>query len=232
MYVPRIRRISDVVKEIHDEYPMSPITRHMIEYLIYNKEITAMKYGDAWLVNIDELYGYFTSNPPKARKRILPKRKKMMTSGQIFRYFKEADECTIIRKPNLRRFCAANNIHSVKEDYLQNPLYDFNDFLMKVNPKGINQIMPIPNVMILVQAVNEFQARHPDDIELIDRGFIDVVRAKGGFFITRRLRILYLNYDEFEKVGETLIRFIYDHRNQDEEESFKTKDNTKKLQNL
>ena len=77
-----------------------------------------------------------------------------------------------------------------------------------------------------------FQARHPDDIELIDRGFIDVVRAKGGFFITRRLRILYLNYDEFEKVGETLIRFIYDHRNQDEEESFKTKDNTKKLQNL
>lgn len=224
MYVPRIRRISDAVKEIHDEYPMSPITRHLIEYLIHNNEITAMKYGDAWLLNIDELYGYFTSQKPKTARKQLPKQKNMKTSGQTFRYFIEADEDTIIRKPNLRRFCDTNNIHSVKEYSLHKPLYDLNDFLMKVNPKGISCKMPIPNVMILVQAVNEFQTKHPEDIDLIDRKFVSTVRAKGQFFIFRRLRTLYLNYEEFEKQAETLLTFLKENTALDETPSIETKD--------
>lgn len=46
------------------------------------------------------------------------------------------------------------------------------------------------NVMISVQTINEFQEKHPDDIELIDCGCIDVLRTNRGYFIKRRLRTL------------------------------------------
>ena len=62
MYIPRLRRIPDVVKEMRESDPESVITYALIIGLIKQKKITAMKYGNAWLVNLDELYFYFRGN--------------------------------------------------------------------------------------------------------------------------------------------------------------------------
>jgi len=95
---------------------------------------------------------------------------------------------------------------------------------MKVNPKGICCNMPIPNVMILVQAVNEFQTKHPEYINLIDRRFVSEVREKGKFFIFRRLRTLYLNYEEFEKQAESLLTLLKNDMILDETTSLEIED--------
>ena len=58
MYVPRLRRIPDAVKEIKAADPRSEITYSLIKELITSGRITTMKYGNAWLVNLDELYAY------------------------------------------------------------------------------------------------------------------------------------------------------------------------------
>ena len=40
------------------------ITRHFIESLIHSGQLTALKYGDAWLVNLDELYLLLSAENP------------------------------------------------------------------------------------------------------------------------------------------------------------------------
>lgn len=62
MYIPRLRRIPDVVKEMRESDPESVITYALIIGLIKQKKLAAMKYGNAWLVNLDELYFYFRGN--------------------------------------------------------------------------------------------------------------------------------------------------------------------------
>lgn len=58
MYIPRLRRISDVLKEIKTADPKTAVTFCVIMELIKNNKITAMKYGNSWLINLDELYAY------------------------------------------------------------------------------------------------------------------------------------------------------------------------------
>ena len=62
MYIPRLRRIPDVIKEMRESDPESVITYALIIGLIKQKKLTAMKYENAWLVNLDELYFYFRGN--------------------------------------------------------------------------------------------------------------------------------------------------------------------------
>lgn len=59
MYVPRFRRIETIVKEIKKVDPDTALNWRMIKQLISQDEITKMKIGNAWLVNIDELYSIF-----------------------------------------------------------------------------------------------------------------------------------------------------------------------------
>ena len=63
MYIPRLRRISDAVKEIKEVDPESIITYCAIKKLIVSGKITAMKYGNAWLINLDELYHALGGKP-------------------------------------------------------------------------------------------------------------------------------------------------------------------------
>lgn len=59
MYIPRLRYINDAVNEIREEDPESPVTYDLIRALIEDGKITKIKYGNAWLVNLDELYLLF-----------------------------------------------------------------------------------------------------------------------------------------------------------------------------
>ena len=59
MYIPRLRRISDVLEEIKSKDPKNQIRWRTIKRLIQEGKITALKYGNSWLINLDELYAFF-----------------------------------------------------------------------------------------------------------------------------------------------------------------------------
>ncbi len=61
MYIPRLRRISDVINEIKEQDKDTMLTHALIEQWVKQGNITPMKYGNAWLINLDELYLSFTT---------------------------------------------------------------------------------------------------------------------------------------------------------------------------
>ena len=63
MYIPRLRRISDVINEMKKADPESIITYYTIIKLIELGKLTALKYGNAWLINLDELYCVLGGKP-------------------------------------------------------------------------------------------------------------------------------------------------------------------------
>ena len=63
MYMPRLRRLSDVINEMRANDPDSIITRYLLVDMINSGKITAMRYGNAWLINLDELYCVLGGKP-------------------------------------------------------------------------------------------------------------------------------------------------------------------------
>ena len=63
MYIPRLRRISDIINEMKKADPESIITYYTIIKLIELGKLTALKYGNAWLINLDELYCILGGKP-------------------------------------------------------------------------------------------------------------------------------------------------------------------------
>lgn len=62
MYIPRLRRINDVLKEMKAADPNCMLTWAALKRLASTGEITCLKYGNSWLINLDELYLYFTKD--------------------------------------------------------------------------------------------------------------------------------------------------------------------------
>lgn len=60
-----LRRINDVLKEMKEADPECMLTWKALQRLIVTGEITRLKYGNAWLINLDELYLYFTKGGEK-----------------------------------------------------------------------------------------------------------------------------------------------------------------------
>lgn len=56
MYIPRLRYINDAVEELNEKDKKCPITYNLIRCWIKEGKLMALKYGSAWLVNMDELY--------------------------------------------------------------------------------------------------------------------------------------------------------------------------------
>lgn len=59
MYIPRLREINDVIAEIKAQNPQTVINWKLVKRLIKEGKLTAMKFGNAWLINLDEFYGFF-----------------------------------------------------------------------------------------------------------------------------------------------------------------------------
>ena len=55
MYLPRLRRISDVLKEVKQVDPGTCLNYNMLVTLMKQGVITQLKYGNAWVINMDEL---------------------------------------------------------------------------------------------------------------------------------------------------------------------------------
>ena len=65
MYMPRLRKINDAIKEIKQIDPNTPLKHRTIKMLINAGMLTALKLGPAWLINIDELYSIFWKKEQK-----------------------------------------------------------------------------------------------------------------------------------------------------------------------
>ncbi len=59
MYIPRIRRVSDVIKNFREEDKDTMITQALIKNWIKQGKVTCRKYGNAYVANLDELYKSF-----------------------------------------------------------------------------------------------------------------------------------------------------------------------------
>ena len=65
MYIPRIRRINDVFTEIKKQDPETDLTWKLVKRIIKDKRLTAMKFGNSWLINLDEFYEFFKAGGKK-----------------------------------------------------------------------------------------------------------------------------------------------------------------------
>ncbi len=59
MYIPRIRRVADVIKIFKEEDKDTMITQALIKNWIKQGKVACRKYGNAYVVNLDELYKSF-----------------------------------------------------------------------------------------------------------------------------------------------------------------------------
>ena len=69
---------------------------------------------------------------------------KLVSSGDIWRIFLEADPDTIIRRPNLRRFARDNGVeHYI---YEKGWLINQEQFFQKINPKNLSLRESMPRM--------------------------------------------------------------------------------------
>lgn len=202
MYIPRLRRIDSVLKEMKQADPKTVISRWFIIQLIHSEEITALKYGDAWLVNLDELYGYLSGGVPSDFNYSPYSKRDLMTSGEIWRTFLAKDPDTKIRKLNIRLFVKEHDIW-----YFIAPsnkwLIDFNGFMEKVNPRHINQRVEMPRLRWHDDSVRNFKRTHPGlpvTISIAEQAF-----ASDRVFKTLNGHRWIINYDQLE---QEVIRII------------------------
>ena len=65
MYIPRLRRINDVIAEVKKADPQTELNWKLLQQLAKSGIISCLKYGNSWLINLDELYGVFTNKGEK-----------------------------------------------------------------------------------------------------------------------------------------------------------------------
>ena len=65
MYIPRLRKRENIMKEIKKIDPDTALTEYLIERLAKTGEITEIRYGNACLINLDELFDYFHKKDKK-----------------------------------------------------------------------------------------------------------------------------------------------------------------------
>ena len=65
MYIPKLRKKEHIMKDIKELDENTAITLYLINTMIKKGELTKINYGNAQLVNIDEIADFFT---PKEEK--------------------------------------------------------------------------------------------------------------------------------------------------------------------
>ncbi|MDE6292418.1 MAG: hypothetical protein K2L98_01920 [Bacilli bacterium] len=195
MYLPRLRRLETVIKEMKEIDPDNVITRYYLEELIYKKKITPLKYGDAWVINLDELYGFLSGKTFREITYTPTDQHNIMTTGGIWRAFLSADPATKIRKLNMRLFVAKNNIwHFVSS--AGNWMIDVDELLYKLNPRGVNARFDVPRLRWHDDTVRGFKKLHP---ELpVTMSIIENTLQSESVFSVMNGRRWIINYDQLE----------------------------------
>lgn len=195
MYLPRLRRIDTVIKAIRQVDPDTVVSRYFITTLVREGKITPLKYGDAWVVNIDELYGYLSGMKFEDKSYTPPPKRNIQKSGEIWRAFLSEDPETKVRRLNLRLFVKEQGIGYFISS-VGHWLIDYNELMYKLNPRGVDCKFDIPRLRWHDDTVRGFKMQHPDlpvTMTMAEKAFQsdNVFKIKnGGRWI--------LNYDQLE----------------------------------
>ena len=69
MYIPRLRKKINIMKIVKEIDPNTALSKYLIDKLVKDGEITSIKYGNACLINLDELFNYFYKKRNKKWKK-------------------------------------------------------------------------------------------------------------------------------------------------------------------
>ena len=126
---------------------------------------------------------------------------RLVGSGDIWRKFLEADEDTIIRRPNLRRFARDNGVeHYVMGDKW---LISEEDFFKTINPRNISIRATMPRIRTKASAVREWNDAHKRI--KIDKHIVDICMQDPSVFKFKRDNVWIINYDQLLPV---LVAFM------------------------
>ena len=125
---------------------------------------------------------------------------KIITTGNLYKLFKENDEDTIIRMRNLRTLVANNDFyyHKVGENYL----IDYDDFMKKINPKNLEHRYEIPKLRSIKSATREYNKTHKNQISY---HLVEKCVASGNVSYVKTIRYYLINYIELEKEIEKML---------------------------
>lgn len=126
---------------------------------------------------------------------------KLVSSGDIWRKFLEADEGTIIRRPNLRRFARDNGV----EHYIMGGKWLINeeDFFKTINPRNISVRETMPRIRTKASAIREWNDDHKR--VKIDKHIVDICMQDAIVFKFKRGNVWLINYDQLLPV---LVAFM------------------------
>ena len=195
MYLPRLRRIDTILKAAKQADPDTVITRHFITTLLREGKITPLKYGDAWVVNIDELYGYLCGMKFVEKPYVPPAKRTIKKSGEIWREFLAEDSDTKVRKLNLRLFVHEQGIWYFTSS-VGHWLIDYDELLYRLNPRGVDCKVDMPRLRWHDDTVRGFKKQHPDlpvTMTMAEKAFQsdNVFKVKNG-------HRWIINYDQLE----------------------------------
>lgn len=131
-------------------------------------------------------------------------RRRMRTSGQIARLFYDADNNTIIRKPNLRRFARDSGVH-FRILHKGCWLIDIDEFLNAVNPNQTDLRETMPRLRNIATSVILFNETHPQ--YRIDKHTVEKCMQSNTVFKTKHGNRWIINYDELEREMLNYLKF-------------------------
>ncbi len=196
MYLPRLRRIDTVIKEMRQADCNTVVSRFFLTKLLKEGKITPLKYGDSWVINIDELYGFMNGMKFEDKPYIPPDKRTIKKSGEIWRLFQVEDPDTKIRKLNLRLFVKEQGIWYFVSS-AGHWVIDLDELMYKLNPRGVDCKVDMPRLRWHDDTMRRFRYLHQDipvTIRIVEKAF----QSDNVFKIQNGHRWI-INYDQLER---------------------------------
>ncbi len=195
MYIPRLRKIDAVLKDMKQADPDTVVSRCFITKLLRDGQITPLKYGDAWVVNLDEMYGYLNGKTFQDKPYMPPLKRNIQKSGDIWRTFKAEDPDTIIRKLNLRLFIKEQGAWYFVSS-LGHWLIDSDELMHRLNPRGVDCRANMPRLRWHDDTVRGFKKAHP--YLPVTMNIVENALQSDNVFKIKNGHRWIINYDQLE----------------------------------
>ncbi len=172
------------------------VSRFFLTKLLREGKITPLKYGDSWVINIDELYGFMSGIKFENKPYIPSVKRNMQKSGEIWRMFQAEDPETKVRKLNLRLFVKEQGIWYFTSS-AGHWVIDADELMYKLNPRGVDCAFDMPRMRWHDETVRRFRYLHQDipvTISIVENAFQsdNVFKVKNG-------HRWIINYDQLER---------------------------------
>lgn len=204
MFIPRIRKINQLVGDVKKQDPNTAITYYLIETMLLRYQLSKIKWSNTWIVNLDELAEFFTLKIKNKNKTEIKENievEKKQTTGYIYREFLKQDKDTMLRRTNMRIF---SKQIGVKHTICQKKwLIDMQDLISKLNPKGIKEHKTLPRLRTKISAQNDWNLHHRTKIK---HHMIDKICDAKKVFVYKHGKTNIINYDELEKELKKILK--------------------------